>query len=235
MLLAIDSSSVTAGAALVRADTRPAAVPAEVFLCNGLTHSHTLAPLIDSLLNNAGVSPGEITQVAVTNGPGSFTGLRIGVATALGFAAGLGIPCAGVSSLMAAAYGAADRDGTICAAMDARRGQIYCAAFSAENGTLRRLTKDDAMNKNDFIRKLSTLNCQLSNVIWTGDAAELCAKEGGRAAARPYVTGFGTALCFLNGHSRPADKIEYLRMPQAERERLERETINAALPLFRRD
>jgi tRNA threonylcarbamoyladenosine biosynthesis protein TsaB len=178
------------------------------------------------------VRPEEVTQVVVTNGPGSFTGLRIGVATALGFASALGIPCAGVSSLMAAAYGALNWSGTVCAAMDARRGQIYCAKFTAGNNVLLRVTEDDAMDKDAFMqlirhpgREGSVKNAP-PPVLWVGDAAAQCAREDDRVAARPYPSGYGAALCFLNGYARPADKIVYLRMPQAERERMERDKLS---------
>lgn len=229
MLLAIDSSSVTAAVALVKADGTPVE---SGFLNNGLTHSHTLAPLIDTTLQNAGVAPEEITQVVVTNGPGSFTGLRIGTATALGFAAALGIPCAGVSSLMAAAYGyVADiqrqpqatqancvsvRPSFIAAAMDARRNQIYCGLFNVKQYMLCRVTEDEAADKDEFIQKAP------SPVLWVGDAAAMCARECDSVAENPYVSGLGAARCFLSGHHRPADKIVYLRVPQAERERTER-------------
>lgn len=222
MLLAIDSSSVTASAALVR----DGILISETFIHNGLTHSHTLAPMIAAALQNAGVPPGDVTQVAVTNGPGSFTGLRIGVATALGFANALGIPCAGVSSLMAAAYGATDCDGMVCAAMDARRGQLYCAMFHMKHRILCRVTEDAAMDRETFLTECQAQEAQMnraslrSSFIWVGDAAAQCARDGDRVAARPYVSGYGAALCFLNGHTRPADKIVYLRVPQAERERL---------------
>ncbi|MCL2003000.1 MAG: tRNA (adenosine(37)-N6)-threonylcarbamoyltransferase complex dimerization subunit type 1 TsaB [Oscillospiraceae bacterium] len=214
MLLAIDSSSATASAAL----TRGGALIAEAFLNNGLTHSQTLAPMIDAVIRSAGAAPSDITQVAVTNGPGSFTGLRIGAATALGFANALGVPCAGVSSLMAAAYNAVDWEGTVCAAMDARRGQIYCAMFHVKHNILHRVTEDEAADREAFLQKAPP------PVLWVGDAAALCAREGDRIAARPYPSGYGAALCALNGHTRPADKIVYLRVPQAERERLARTT-----------
>lgn len=212
MLLAIDSSSVTASAALLR----DGVLVAEDFLNNGLTHSQTLAPMIDGLLKNAGVDPSALTQIVVTNGPGSFTGLRIGVATALGFAEARCIPCSGVSSLMAAAYGALNVDGTVCAVMDARRGQLYAAMFHVKQSTLTRLTEDSAVDKGAFLSKI------ISPVLWTGDASAVCVRPGDQVADRPYVTGYGAALCFLNGHGRKADHIEYLRLPQAERERLER-------------
>ena len=212
MLLALDSSSVTASAALVRGGV----LVSEFFLSNGLTHSHTLAPLIDAALKTAGAEPSDITQVVVTNGPGSFTGLRIGAATALGFANALGVPCAGVSSLMAAAYGALDHEGTVCAAMDARRDQLYCAVFHVKQSVLTRVTEDLALAREAFLKQAPP------PVLWVGDAAARCTREGDRAAARPYVSGYGAALCFLNGFARPAGRIVYLRQPQAERERLER-------------
>ncbi|MDR0293632.1 MAG: tRNA (adenosine(37)-N6)-threonylcarbamoyltransferase complex dimerization subunit type 1 TsaB [Oscillospiraceae bacterium] len=210
MLLAIDASSVTASAALARGGV----LVSESFISNGLTHSQTLAPLIGAALKNAGASPSDVTRVAVTNGPGSFTGLRIGVATALGFAGALGIPCAGVSSLMAAAYGALEYEGTVCAAMDARRGQLYCAMFHMKQSVLTRVTEDCAMDYNSFVSQAP------SPVLWVGDAASQCAREGDRIASRPYVSGYGAALCFLNGFTRPADSVIYLRPPQAERERM---------------
>ena len=213
MLLAIDSSSSTASAALLR----DGVLLAEAFNNNGLTHSRTLAPMINSLLQNAGVSPGEISRVAVTNGPGSFTGLRIGISTALGFSGALGIPCSGVSTLMAAAFGAIDFEGTVCAAMDARRNQFYFASFYCENGALTRLTEDAAVCGD-------SLDLPRGPVCWTGDAAALLVREGDRAALRPYPSAYGAALCFLSGHERPAEQAVYLRMPQAERERLARKS-----------
>ncbi|MDR1669424.1 MAG: tRNA (adenosine(37)-N6)-threonylcarbamoyltransferase complex dimerization subunit type 1 TsaB [Oscillospiraceae bacterium] len=208
MLLAIDSSSLTASAALVRGGV----LLAEGFINNGLTHSQTLAPLIDSVLKAAGAQPGDIREVAVTNGPGSFTGLRIGVATALGFAEARGIPCRGVSSLMAAAYGALDCEGTVCAVMDARRNQFYTALFHVKHLQLTRVSEDGALSKEELLSVPSPC-------VWAGDAAARCAREGDRVLSRPYVTGYGAALCYLNGHFTEADKINYLRKPQAERER----------------
>ncbi len=211
MLLAIDSSSLTAAAALVR----EGALVAEGFINNGLTHSQTLAPLIDSTLNAAGARPCDVRQVVVTNGPGSFTGLRIGVATALGFAEALGVPCAGVSSLMAAAYGALDCEGYVRAVMDARREQFYTALFHVKHGLLTRVTEDNALSREELLASTP------SPCIWAGDAAERCAREGDRSLSQPYVSGYGVALCFLNGHFSGAENVNYLRRPQAERERLQ--------------
>jgi tRNA threonylcarbamoyladenosine biosynthesis protein TsaB len=100
--------------------------------------------------------------------------------------------------------------------MDARRGQLYCAVFSVKDNALTRLTDDEAIGREEFLQKAPP------PVLWVGDAAAQCAREGDCIAARPYVSGYGAALCFVNGHTRPADKIVYLRVPQAERELLRR-------------
>ena len=125
ILLTLDTSSVTAAAGLYR-DGAPVA---ELFMNNGLTHSQTAVPMIEALFKLSRLSPNDLTDIAVTNGPGSFTGLRIGVSAALGMAASTGANCVGVSSLEAAARSAGRHDGIICALMDARRGEAYTAIF----------------------------------------------------------------------------------------------------------
>ncbi len=210
MLLAIDSGSVSASAALLNGDV----LIAESFQNSGLTHSRTLIPMIDALIRNADVTPKDIRRLVVTNGPGSFTGLRIGVSSALGFAGALNIPCAGVSTLAAAAFGARDFCGTVAAALDARRDEYYCAAFLSQNGVLTRLWEDCALSRDELERRLPS-----PPVCWTGDSAGRLARSGDRVAARPYPSAYGAALCFLAGESRPAERIRYLRLPQAERER----------------
>lgn len=213
-VLAIDSSSKTASCAIVR----DAELIAQSFFNTGLTHSETLLPMIGCVLRNSRTRPRDIDLVAVSNGPGSFTGLRIGVATAMGFAEASGIECAGVSSLEAAARGAAHMGGLICAVMDARREQVYNALFHAENGKLTRLCEDRAL-------ALSELGAEISgkNAIVVGDGAGLCYNIGNPVKEVRYPTGYGVALAALAGHTRPADKLNYLRLPQAERERIERE------------
>ncbi len=213
-VLAIESSSKTASCALVR----DGGLIAQSFLNTGLTHSETLLPMVDAMLKNSKTGPGGIDLVAVANGPGSFTGLRIGTATAMGFALAANIECVGVSSLEAAAYGAAHMGGLICAVMDARRSQVYNALFLAENGGLTRLCEDRASSLEELAAEMDG-----KNAIVVGDGAELCYNIGNPVPAVRYPTGFGVALAALAGHTRPADRPLYLRLPQAERERIEKE------------
>ena len=120
-ILALESSAVACSAALCEDET----LVAQAFQNNGLTHSRTLMPMCGDLLKNCGAAPADVDVVAVAAGPGSFTGLRIGVAAAKGLAWSLGKPCAGVSTLEAMAWTAAHMGMEICPVMDARRGQVY--------------------------------------------------------------------------------------------------------------
>ena len=178
--------------------------------------------MIDGLLKNSSTEPKDIGLVAVSNGPGSFTGLRIGIATAMGFALSAGIDCVGVSSLEAAAYGAAHMgvltEGVlICAVMDARREQVYNALFRAENGELTRLSEDRAIAISELEEEISG-----KGAIVVGDGAELCYNIGKPLKTIMYPTGYGVAMAAIAGHTRPAGEPIYLRLPQAEREKRER-------------
>ena len=128
-ILGLDTTAVTATAAVCRAENGVITEHAHFSLKNGLTHSESLLPLIDGVLKELGVSPKDIGLVSVSVGPGSFTGVRIGVATAKGFAYAQGIPCAGVSTLEALAKNCAGFRGVVCPVMDARRSQFYNALF----------------------------------------------------------------------------------------------------------
>lgn len=223
MILALDSSSRTASVALCH----DGELLGECFNNNGLTHSHTLMPMVESLLENTHADSSAIDVVAVTHGPGSFTGLRIGVSSAAGLAWGWGKPCCGVSSLEAAAMGLAHLDGTVvCAVMDARCGQVYNALFLAMGNALRRLTPDRAISLDDLWGEL-----QKKNPILVGDGAEMCynhREEHPAKLAPPHLrhpSAWSVAhladLAAHRGQLIPADKLSpvYLRVPQAERER----------------
>lgn len=224
LTLVIDTSSKSAAAGLYRG----AEAVSESFLLAGLTHSQTLGPILERLLSLARVRADEIARVAVTNGPGSFTGLRIGVAAALGYAMASGADAVGVSTLEAlaqnaAVYGAVaspDSPNRVCAVMDARRDQVYTATFRVTSGgTLERLCEDHAAAATEVIEK----NAQ-ERVIYVGDGAEICYnKEKDILPAEwRHVRAAGIIRCVLAGHTRPAERLCYLRLPQAERERLER-------------
>ena len=145
-ILAFESSAVSASVALIE-DER---LVAQSFQNCGLTHSRTLLPMAEDLFANCGVSLDEIDAIAVAHGPGSFTGVRIGVATVKGLALGAGKPCVGVSTLEAMAWGARVLGGPLCCVMDARAGQVYNALFTIENGAPRRLCSDRALRLADL-------------------------------------------------------------------------------------
>ncbi|MCL2546968.1 MAG: tRNA (adenosine(37)-N6)-threonylcarbamoyltransferase complex dimerization subunit type 1 TsaB [Oscillospiraceae bacterium] len=216
MILGLDSSSKT-GAAALMCDGE---MIARAFCDKGLTHSQTFLPMIAEMLDSVNVKPTALTGVAVTVGPGSFTGLRIGLATAQALA-WPDLPCVGVSSLYAAAQGVVASNGLICACMDARRGQVYNALFRAENGVLIRLCDDRALPMEELFAE------GLDNPMFIGDAATMCAAaydKPHRAVDMPYIQ--GEAVCqaawpyFQRGETVLCHALtpNYLRMSQAERE-----------------
>ncbi len=220
-ILGIDSSAVSAGCAIVR-DGR---VLYEGFVNIGLTHSQTLMPLIDDALNRAGVTLEEIDRIAVSHGPGSFTGVRIGIATVKGLAFAGNIPCVGVSTLAAIAHGAACADGVLCPVMDARRDQVYNALFSCESGELTRLCDDRALSLDDLAAEISARE----ETVWLcGDGAGLCMDKLGERCPNlrmvpesvRWQRGSGVAFAAAGLPAVDAAVLVpvYLRLPQAERE-----------------
>lgn len=216
MLLSVDSSAVTASVALTDRDK----VIKSEFLNAGLTHSETLLPMIKRVME--GHSFSNLDAIAVTAGPGSFTGVRIGVATVKGLAFESNIPCISVSTLEAIAYNFTDENTVICAVMDARRMQFYNALFSVNNGKIERLCDDRAISIDDLKKELA----QYDRVIIAGDGAELCynnlnmdnvflADEDTR-----YQNGIGVSKAALNKEKISAKELMpvYLRLSQAERE-----------------
>jgi len=149
LILALESSAKPASAA-VCADGE---LLGQYFQNNGLTHSRTLLSMAESLLENLGISISDIDMIAVSKGPGSFTGVRIGVAAAKGLAWGLGKPVCGVSTLEAMAYQAPVPERLICTVMDARRNQVYNALFTWGGGKLARLRDDRAIPLDDLARE----------------------------------------------------------------------------------
>ncbi len=229
-LLGIDSSSGAGSCAL----WEDGALIAENYLHNKLTHSQTLMPMVEQLLQNARVAPTEIDGFAVTIGPGSFTGIRIGIGTVKGMAFGTERPCYGLSTLEVLGYGQTVHKGIVCATMDARRQQVYTASFLSDGqGGMTRLCEDTAMS----IEQLGQWVAQQEHpVMLTGDGAELCFEHfGGLCSVTttppPYRYQRASAL-MLALQSRweeikpmTADELcpSYLRLPQAERELLQKQ------------
>jgi len=223
-ILAVDSSAGPASCAVLENGR----VLASSFANTGLTHSQTLVPMVNDMLKNAGIGIDEIDLFAVSAGPGSFTGVRIGGAAVKGVAFASEKPCVGVSTLaaMARAVQGLPLDGIICAAMDARCGQVYTALFEIENGKIRRLMDDTALSIEELKNHVEL--CK-KNIILIGDGAELCYNAFGasvKACPAPanlrYQNAVGVAMEAesMLDKSVSADQLMpvYLRLPQAERE-----------------
>lgn len=228
-ILALETSAKSVSAAV----TENGAVLASAYQNRGLTHSVTLMPLIDGMLRTAGLSLDDIGLIAAANGPGSFTGLRIGVSAAKGLAWAKELPCCGVSTLAAMARTAADFQGLIIGSMDARRQQIYHALFRGENGRVLRVTQDCAVSLEELA---SLLRDMPEEKLVVGDGAALCADYLSTAGIpcrmadehHRMQSAVGVALCAeemaARGETVTAQQLEpmYLRLSQAERERLAR-------------
>lgn len=233
-ILALESSAVAASVAV----SEGGALIAQSYQRSGLTHSRTLMPMCRDLLENCGLTLGEMDVVAVAAGPGSFTGLRIGVATAKGLAWPGDKPCAGVSTLEAMAWPLAHLEGDLCAVMDARRHQVYNARFQAEGGQLLRLCPDRAISIDELAAEL--LSREKTQIL-VGDGAELCYNELTKRGlpvrlAPPHLrwqSAWGVAraaeeLARTGGLVTAAELAPvYHRLSQAERERLARQQAAA--------
>ena len=217
LTLAFESSAKAASVALVEDDR----LIAQYMQSSALTHSRTLLPMCEDMLNNMDYAIDDVDLIAVAQGPGSFTGIRIGIATVKGLAWASGKPCVGVSTLEAMAYNGLAAGGTICCCMDARRNQIYNAVFSDK---LERLCEDRAIALDD----LETYD----NMFLVGDGAELTARfldgKGIKYRLAPqnllYQSAYGVAMAAIGKTPGTADDLlpVYLRLSQAERERQEK-------------
>ena len=225
-ILAIDTTASPVSAALVN----DGFLEGEFFLNVKTTHSQTLMPIVDELLKMTNTKIDDIDLFAVDAGPGSFTGVRIGVSSVKGITLPLSKPCAAVSTLEAMAYSMPYRDGIVCAAMDARCSQIYNALFMLDDGKLQRITEDRAISIEDLNKELGYY--EENSIYLVGDGAELCYNAFG--AEYPlmelvpmnirYQHAYGTAMAAekMAEENRLCSSDElmpiYLRVPQAERE-----------------
>lgn len=230
-ILALETSAVAASVAICEDE----ALIAQSFQRTGLTHSATLMPMLESMLKNCGITFNEIDLIAVAAGPGSFTGLRIGVSAAKGLAWSHGKPCAGVSTLEAMAWQLVGMSGVVCAAMDARRQQVYNALFEIEEGKPVRLTPDRAISLDELGSELVKIE---KKQIFVGDGAHLCYnafqnKEYPVQMAPAHLqfqSAWGVARSALEqaraGQLTDAAGLvpNYHRLSQAERERLAKQS-----------
>ena len=224
LMLALESSAKACSAALFE-DENMLALSIQT---SGLTHSRTLLPMAEDMLRNTDKKPEDLGLVAVSRGPGSFTGLRIGLAEAKGLCWALEIPAVGVSTLEAMAYGGPVLDGQmLCCCMDARRGQVYNALFTVEGGKPVRLTPDRAISLPELE---SELIARQEPCILLGDGAALCYNTLDRSQVTLFMApeplrlqnARGVGLAAMGQPAVPAGELmpAYLRLSQAERERL---------------
>ena len=230
LILAFETSAKAASVALL--DDKK--LLGESYQNTGLTHSQTLMLMAQDLLKSCGFGSQDVTHLAVAAGPGSFTGIRIGVAAAKGFAWGAELPCYGVSTLEAMAAQLGAWQGYVCSVMDARRSQVYHALFHVECGKCTRIRDDRAVSLQDLGAELQNLT---EPVFLVGDGSNLCYNTLSEsvpslvlpAEHRMHQRAAGVALVarekILRGEAGNAGELipNYLRLSQAERERLEKE------------
>ena len=223
LILGIDTAAAPCCAAVY--DTDKQQTLGSFVINNKLTHSVTLMPVVSDLLRNSGITTEDIDLFAVANGPGSFTGLRIGISAVKGMAFAASKPCAAVSTLEAMAYNVAMCDGVVCASIDARCNQVYTATFLNDNGTVTRLTDEECLKADELAARLSEYD---GDIILVGDGAQLVKKaadEQGidtRLAPDPirFQTGYGVCLAAMNAERIAPEQLMpmYLKLPQAQRE-----------------
>lgn len=220
-ILAVDTSAVCASVAVTEEERI-------ISLCQtnaGLTHSRTLLPMIDAALKNSETALDDIDFFSVSAGPGSFTGIRIGIAAVKGLCDANGKRCLPVSTLEGLAFNLLGQNVLACCVMDARCKQVYTALFDVEGEKITRLCEDKAVSIEELGRELSGYR---KKIVFVGDGAEICRSSLGYETAPPilrYQNAASVAFAAkrhyeADGKSVPASEIMpvYLRLPQAERE-----------------
>ena len=221
-ILALESSAKAASVALCEDNE----LILQYFQNSGHTHSRTLLKMTEDLLGNIGLTTTELDLIAVASGPGSFTGIRIGVSAAIGIAWGADKPVCGVSTLEAMAYHITDYDYIICPVMDARRSQVYNALFHNQDGIPARLSPDRAIAVSDLAAEAESGD---KPYFFLGDGAQMCynafLEKGIPCRLAPPLlrlqSAWGVACASVNAPRVSPDSLKpnYLRVSQAERER----------------
>lgn len=236
-VLAFDTSGKALSVAVTENDGDTSRVLFEASENHGLTHSVRLLPLIDEAIQTSGLSLAQVDIIACVVGPGSFTGVRIGVATARAFSQALSIPCAAIDALETLAYGVTahtNEPTIICPMLDARASQVYGAVFTREDGGITRVMDDEALPLADYVtrvKSISTVRC-MKKIVFTGDAS-LTMRDAIVSAMSDcaynvsfvsddsiYPKASVAAALALSKPRVPYDALLplYLRLPQAERE-----------------
>ena len=227
ILFCLDTSGPVAGTAIVQ----DGSVRYEAMASSGMTHSQSILPMAEEAYRRAGLALAQTDYFAVTVGPGSFTGVRIGVSTVKGLAHALEKPCVAVDALEAMAAGVQPFSGVICPLQDARAGQVYAAAF--EGKTLRRLLPDQPIKLSEHLSWADSLGQPL---LFVGDgmaANRDAIREtlGEKAFLAPmhlaYLRPAAAAMLAWEKRDEAVDYLSlsplYLRPPQAERQKNLRE------------
>lgn len=225
MLLGLDTSAVAASAAL----WEDGKIIGENFVNVKLTHSQTILPMVQGLFSACGKTISQVDQFAVSTGPGSFTGLRIGISAVKGMAFGTKKRCIPVSTLEALAYNLLGQECVAVAVMDARCQQVYTATFLLGRESVQRLSEDAAVSIEALKEQLSAISLDLPMIL-VGDGAELCYNnwDGGGAILAPdhlrYQRASSVCMAALPQRDTDLDPAQlvpaYLRLPQAQRELL---------------
>lgn len=236
-ILAIDTSATAASVAVMQEDK----IIGEFFINTSLTHSQTLIPMAEQLLKNISLTVKDLDAVAVNAGPGSFTGVRIGVAAAKGIAFADDLPCISVSTLQSMAYNMLESDCIVCAVMDARCQQVYNALFRVNGKAVERLTDDRALSLDDLKRELERID---EKIVLVGDGTAITEKYIGGLLSnvtsaplnKRIQTASSTAMVasemFKEGRTMSSEELMpvYLRLPQAQRELNKRQAVACTRP-----
>lgn len=214
-LLGIDTSGKTASAAVCTENS----VLAQTTVYTKLTHSQVILPICKEVLKNAGMELSGIDGIAVAAGPGSYTGLRIGIAAVKAICFALGKPCVGISTLESLAYNVSIHKGIICAVMAARLDLVYCAVFLSDGKTVSRITEDEILSLDELKARLETMDGDIAVV---GDAADKLSGEGFISAPPHLKLQLASSLCAAGfGKALYApDELEasYMQITKAEKD-----------------
>lgn len=219
IILGVDSTSKSASAALLK----DGVLISECFLNCGFTHSKTLMNLIDKCISQVQVNVNDIDNICVSVGPGSFTGVRIGIALVKGIAFTRNISCCPVSTLEALSVNVKNFTGKIYSVLDARCNQVYFAEFESDSKTVKRLCSDTAVSLDEIKLKVAE---EKDKIIFVGDGAELCYNYVG-SNERVYIAdanlrfarASSVTMCYNEEKCIESEKLvpSYLRLSQAQR------------------
>ncbi len=231
-VLGIDTATSTASVALaedgklILDEVWPSQTPCEApFTTERANHAETLLPLVDRLLKKGSLSVSELSALAVSIGPGSFTGLRIGLSTVKGLAYGWQIPVVGVPTLLALAARVTDWEGLICPFVDARKKEVYAALFRKKADRLERLTEDLVSSPDGIIQRLQSLGSQ-ERCLFIGD--------GTKVYGALIESAFANVCRLTLGESYPSTASAVARLGEERLRQRETDPLGPLVPLYLR-